>query len=214
MKRLVRILIADDQVIVRNGIRFMLENQEAFIPLIDEVTNGAEVLDMVYKNEYDIILMDVEMPKMNGISAIGKLREKGNDIPILVLSVYDDEMIVKQVLEKGSNGYIMKDAGTEELVRSIETILGGDKYFGNAITQVLLGTNKKKSTRLGLETELTKREFQVLKLIAEERNHDDIAAELKISRRTVEGHKKNLTTKLHVKGSVGLVKYAMNNGVI
>jgi DNA-binding NarL/FixJ family response regulator len=214
VKKIVNILVADDQVIVRNGLRFMLENQNDFIPVIQEANNGAEVLDLVFKNDYDILLLDIQMPKMDGITTISKLREKNYKIPILVISVMDDETIVRQVIENGCDGFILKDAGSEELMRSIETILSGTPYFGNTISQVLIGLNKKKISRLGLESELTKREFQILRLIAEERTLDEISKELKISRRTVEGHKKNLTAKLNVRSSVGLVKYAINSGVI
>ncbi len=213
MKKVVNILIADDQVIVRNGLRFMLEIQENFTPVIEEACNGAEVLDLVDKSDFDILLLDIQMPKMDGITTITKLRENGNKIPILVLSAMNEETIIRQVIEGGCDGFILKDAGLEELIRSIETILDGVPYFGNSISQILLGKNKK-GTHLGIESALTKREFQILQLIAMERSHDEIADELKISRRTVEGHKKNLTAKLNVRGSVGLVKYAINNGVI
>jgi DNA-binding NarL/FixJ family response regulator len=214
MKNVVNILIADDHVIVRSGLRFMLENQENFIPVIKEATNGMEVLDLVFKQDFDILLLDVQMPKMDGITTITKLRENGNKIPILVLSAMNEETIIRQVIEGGCDGFILKDAGSEELIQAIETILGGAPYFGNSISQILLGHTKDRKTRLGLKSELTKREYQVLQLIAMERTNDEIADELKISRRTVEGHKKKLTMKLNVRSSIGLVKYAINNGVI
>ncbi|MFT6499965.1 MAG: DNA-binding NarL/FixJ family response regulator [Crocinitomicaceae bacterium] len=214
MKNVVNILIADDHVIVRNGLRFMLENQENFIPVIKEATNGMEVLDLVLKQDFDILLLDVQMPKMDGITTISNLREKNYTVPILVLSVMNDETIIRQVIENGCDGFILKDSGSEELIQAIETILGGAPYFGNSISQILLGHTREKNTQLGLKSELTKREYQVLQLIAMERTNDEIADELKISRRTVEGHKKKLTTKLNVRSSVGLVKYAINNGVI
>jgi DNA-binding NarL/FixJ family response regulator len=154
------------------------------------------------------------MPKMDGIMTITKLRENGNKIPILVLSAMNEETIIRQVIEGGCDGFILKDAGSEELIQAIETILGGAPYFGNSISQILLGHTKDRKTRLGLKSELTKREYQVLQLIAMERTNDEIADELKISRRTVEGHKKKLTMKLNVRSSIGLVKYAINNGVI
>jgi DNA-binding NarL/FixJ family response regulator len=214
MKNVVNILIADDHVIVRNGLRFMLENQENFIPVIKEATNGMEVLDLVFKQDFDILLLDVQMPKMDGITTISNLREKNYTVPILVLSFMNDETIIRQVVENGCDGFILKDSGSEELILAIETILEGAPYFGNSISQILLGNTKEKNTRLGLKSELTKREYQVLELIAMERTNDEIADELKISRRTVEGHKKKLTMKLNVRSSVGLVKYAINNGVI
>jgi two-component system nitrate/nitrite response regulator NarL len=214
MKNVVNILIADDHVIVRSGLRFMLENQENFIPVIKEATNGMEVLDLVFKQDFDILLLDVQMPKMDGIATISNLREKNYTVPILVLSVMNDETIIRQVIENGCDGFILKDAGSEELIQAIETILGGAPYFGNSISQILLGHTKDRKTRLGLKSELTKREYQVLQLIAMERSNDEIANELEISRRTVEGHKKKLTMKLNVRSSIGLVKYAINNGVI
>lgn len=214
MKNIVNILIADDHPMVRSGIRFMLENQKKFIAKTSEVSNGVEALDSIYKNKFDILLMDIHMPMLNGIDTVEKLRSTDNDLPVLMISVSDDENIVRQAMEKGCNGFILKDAGIEELIRSIETILGGVKYFSNEVTQLLLGSNRKKSSRLTLHVDLTRREFQILRLIAQELNHDQIAVKLNISRRTVEGHKKNLTFKLNVKGSVGLMKYAIDKGVI
>lgn len=214
MKEVIKILVADDHVMVRNGIQFMLENQSSFIPVVTEATNGDEVLDLIHNNSYDILLSDVHMPKLNGIETTEKLRENGNNIPILIISICEDEHTVRQAIDKGCDGFILKDAGIEELVRAILTILSGKKYFGNNITQILLGANKKKSSQTILEANLTRREYQILELIARECNHDEIASQLKISRRTVEGHKKNLTDKLNVKGSVGLMKFAMDNGVV
>ncbi|MFT6246575.1 MAG: NarL family two-component system response regulator YdfI [Salibacteraceae bacterium] len=95
MKKVVNILIADDQVIVRNGLRFMLEIQENFTPVIEEACNGAEVLDLVDKSDFDILLLDIQMPKMDGITTITKLRENGNKIPILVLSAMNEETIIR-----------------------------------------------------------------------------------------------------------------------
>jgi DNA-binding NarL/FixJ family response regulator len=210
----IRILIADDQAMIRKGIESMLQAQDKFEATITEVSNGAEVLDALRKQEFDIILMDVQMPKLDGVSTLKKLRGKKVSIPILMMSVYCDDRTIQQVIELGSNGFIMKDIGIEELSNSILTVIGGERYFSNKITQMLLGSKPNKKKGIGIENYLTRRESQVLDLIIKELNNVEIAKELGISPRTVESHKKNLTFKLDVKTSVGLVKVAFKSGLI
>ncbi len=214
MREVNKLLIADDQAMIRAGLTKMLEAQNDFIPLITEASDGNEVLDAIRSQEYDLVLMDIRMPRMDGISTLKKIRSKKISIPILMMSVYHEEQTIKQVIENEGNGFLTKDAGVEELVRSIRTILSGEQYYSNAITQILIGKSLNKKEIVGIESNLTRREWQVLQLIIEELSHDQIGEKLGISPRTVESHKKNLTFKMDVKGSIGLVKMAYRNGLV
>lgn len=214
MKNIFKILLVDDQVVIRYGLRVMLEDKYPGTVVIYEASNGTEVLRLISDNEYDIILMDLEMPKLDGLSTLKKLREKGIKTPIIVFSVHQKKNIVKQVLEEGADGYVIKNIGSEELIKAIDTVCEGKPYYSNEIAQVILSSEEESKKSLGLEIELTKREMEVLKLLAEDLSSQQIADELEISYRTVEGHRINLKSKLQVRSSVGLVRYAFQCGLV
>lgn len=214
MNNLVRILIADDQVIVRNGIRLMLETQDLFTAVLTEVQDGSEVLGALHSGSFDLVLMDIQMSKLDGISTVRKLREKNIQTPVLFISVHEDPSIIRQVLDCGANGFILKSCGLEELLKAIITVKDGDIYYSNEIAQAILGNNQKSKRAIGLKEALTNREWEVLKLLAEDYSNEEIAQKLDLSKRTIETHKQNLKTKLQVKTTIGIVRFAYQNGHI
>lgn len=214
MDKLTRILIADDQPMIRHGIKTMLEDQQQFVPILTEVEDGSEVMDKIHKTEQDVILMDIHMPKMDGISTARKLREKKIDTPILFMSAYEEENIIRQSLEIGVNGFILKSCGLEELTKAILTVKRNNIYYSNEIAQIILGASRKRKNTVGIEEDLTKREWQVIKLLAEEHSNDEIADQLGLSKRTVEGHRQNIKSKLNVKSTIGIIRFAYQNGHI
>ncbi len=214
MNNLVRILMADDQVIVRNGIRFMLETQDQFKAVLTEVQDGSEVLGALHSGSFDLVLMDIQMSKLDGISTVRKLREKNIQTPVLFISVYEDPSIIRQVMDCGANGFILKSCGLEELLKAITTVIGGDIYYSNEIAQAILGNNQKSKRAIGLKEALTNREWEILKLLAEDYSNEEIALKLDLSKRTIETHKQNIKTKLQVKTTIGIVRFAYQNGHI
>ncbi|MDX2362471.1 MAG: response regulator transcription factor [Crocinitomicaceae bacterium] len=206
----IKILVGDDHALIRNGIRSLLADQSSFLPIIHEASNGAEVVDMASKSTYDIVLLDSKMPKMDGITAIRSLRELGLDIPVITLCDSCDYNVVERAIESGALGVILKNIGGEELVNAIQTVIKKMPYYCNEVSQSLLNGGRTKSNiDLG---ELTKREYQVLRLIAKELSTEEMASTLNISKRTVEGHRQNIKDKLRVKSTVGLVRFAYENG--
>lgn len=217
MKSKYKILIADDHKILRSGIRMTLENQNVFSPEITEVCDGVEVLEIIQKEKFDVILLDVNMPRKDGIAVTRFM--KSNDIltPILALTMHNEPHIVKQMVDAGVNGYILKNCGIEELTTAITTVIKNQKYYTNEAAQVLL------SKKVHVKTEdnysfpansiLTLREREVLRLITQEYTNQEIAEALNISKRTVDGHRNRMLEKLQVKNTVGLVKYAILNGI-
>ena len=211
MKERVRILIADNEAIVRNGIRAMLEQQNDFKAIVHEVQTGKDAIEFTRKGRIDLIILDIQMPKTNGINAIRVLNEEGSEIPIIAMSSSVDIFVLRRALKLGTMGFIVKDTGMEELTKAIKTVRSSQKYYSNEVAQIMLGAHKITTKDARTHLNLTKREWQILQLLSEEFTTDEIALALKISKRTVEGHRTNLKAKLQVKTTIGLVKFAMEN---
>lgn len=211
----INLLIADDHAMIRNGLKLVIENQNQFEAEIKEATNGIEALEIIAQHPLDIILLDITMPEMDGLTVLKKLNSKGIKIPVLILTMHKDEGIIKQAFQLGAIGYILKNSGMEEILKAIRTVEKGERYFGNEIAQMIFSENKQlkeRKTAIQFEDNLSKRELQILSLIIKEYSSQEIADELSISKRTIEWHRQNLIAKLHVKSTVGLVKYALQNG--
>lgn len=212
-----KILIADDHKIMRSGIRLTLESQNVFSPEIKEVSNGEEVLENIQQEQFDVVLLDVNMPVKNGIAVTRSMKGMKIKTPVLALTMHNEPHIIKQMVDAGVDGYLLKNCGIEELTSAITTVISGKKYYTNEAAQVLL------SKKVHLKTEddysfpaksiLTLREREVLKLITQEYTNLEIAEALNISKRTVDGHRNRMLAKLNVKNTVGLVKYALQNGI-
>jgi DNA-binding NarL/FixJ family response regulator len=185
----------------------MLQEQSSFTPVLEEAANGAEALNLISNDDFDLVLLDLQMPKVDGFTVLTTLREKENGIPIIIFSFHGEEILVQRMLNAGANGYMSKGVSIEELLEGVDCVLNEGKYFNGVI-------HENNGFQVGRDEDLTKREWQILKLIAEESSNTEIAETLCISVRTVEGHKKNLTDKLNVKGSVGLTKYALKYGIV
>ncbi len=211
----IKVLIADDHKVFRDGLQALLEKIDDIV-VIEEASNGKEVIEKVANNEIDVILMDIDMGTSNGIDTTIKTKELYPNINILVLSMHGEHSYIVKMLDAGAIGYILKNAGKDELVTAIRSVAKGDSYFSREISSVLIEhlhkpiTSKKKKDNLPL----TDRETEILKLIAQEYSNPEIADQLFISIRTVDTHRRNLLEKLGVKNTAGLVKYAMNNGIL
>ena len=214
-----RLLIADDHQILRNGIKLMLSQQSSFIPIVDEADNGKDVIKLATKNDYDIILLDINMPKKDGLTVARQLMAKNKNIRILVLTIYKEDYIIKQMISAGVRGYLLKNASLEELTKAVLTIHNGGRYYCNEIAQTLIHesaqTKKYKSSEFIIfDSSLTHREKEVLCLIANEYTNPEIAERLAVSKRTVDTHRTNIINKLKIRNTAGLVKYAVEKGII
>jgi len=218
MRKAVKILLVDDHQMVISGLRLMLEQQKLFNPIITEADNGLLALQEMSSGIYDIILLDINLPLMDGISVIKNYIAKGGKTPILVITMHKEEHVVKQATEAGALGYLIKSCGVEELAKAIKTILDGDYYFCNEASQSLLNKRSRKTIPTQKEViflkRLTEREKQVLKCIAEEMTNAEMASALNISIRTIEGHRARITSKLEVKNTAGLIRFSLENGLL
>ena len=199
----------------RSGIKLMLEQQKQFTPVISEASTGLEVLDVLKTTVIDVIFLDLTMPEMDGLSVLNKLKASDIHIPVIVLTMHKDETIVKQALDLGALGYLLKNSGVEELVKATFTVLRGERYFSNEVTQLIFQDDKRSKEMKSIiqfEDNLSKREIQIMALIVKEHTNHEIADILHISKRTIEGHRKKIMEKLNINSTVGLVKYALKNG--
>ena len=209
-QKIIRLLIVDDHQMVRDGIRTMLESKENFLKFeIDEAENGEVALQKVLKKEFDIVLMDYQLPGMNGTETLQQIRLYKKDLKVLALSNYDEYSYVKSMVANGANGYILKNIDPSQLLQAINSVLAGTPYYSNEVALKLIESAKHPENNAHeIRGGLSKREIEVLRLIALEMTNDEIARSLFISKRTVDSHRQNLIKKLQVKNTAGLIKVA------
>ena len=208
-------MIADDHKIFRDGIKSILE-KEKDMEVVEEASEGSEVIEKVSRAAIDVIVLDIDMGDPNGIEIAEIIGKEYPEVNILILSMMGLHDFIIQALEKGAIGFILKNAGKDELLTAIRTVAKGDSYFSKEVSAILIEhLNKPRATRKRIaDIPLSARELEVLKLIVQEDSNPQIAEKLFISIRTVDTHRRNLLEKLGVKNTAGLVKYAMQKGLI
>ena len=202
----IRIALVDDHSLVRDGIRALLGVRPSF-DVVGEAENGAQALDLCGRVSPDILLVDIGLKDMNGLELTRLLRIQYPDIKILILSMYDNHEYIATSIRAGASGYVLKNAPSKEIIAAIEAIATGGTFYSAEVAIKL-------ATRKPDETELTPRESQVLIGLAQGLNNKTIARELAISVRTVETHRLSIRRKLNVDKPAGLVKYAMEHGLL
>ena len=209
-KKELRIIIADDHQIVIDGLKSLLV-QQPHIKVVGEASNGKEALDFVANHAVDIAVLDISMPEMNGVEAAKIIKKEYPDTKILILTMHDGSEFIHELIEIGANGYILKNRGKEEFVEALETISQGEEYIKGQVLNTLLKAVRKPKSK---NVQFTKREKEVLQLIVNDHTTSEISAKLNIANSTVETHRRNLIEKTGVKSSLGLVRYAVENGYI
>jgi DNA-binding NarL/FixJ family response regulator len=203
-----KIIIADDHTLFRQGLKLILED----IPNIDviaDVANGKELIEAARELNPDLIIMDINMPVVNGIEASRILLQENGELKILVVSMYSDEQYYNSVIENGAKGFILRDAENTELRAAVNSILNGKTYFSQELLLKLI-RNRKNSDQISL----TQRERQILELICQGLSSTEIASKLFLSERTVENHRANLLDKTGCRNSLSLVLYAVRNNLV
>ena len=215
-----RLLLADDHTILRDGIRALL-SAEPDLEVVGEAGNGAEVLALLETTPVDVVLMDVQMPVLDGFATMPELRLRFPDVRVLVLTMLDHENYVARMLEAGALGYVLKNAAISEITHAIRTVAAGNPFLCTEIGLNML--YKAVAQRTGAEdsaaeghsgADLTARELEVLKLIAEGMTNGEIADKLFTSKRTIETHRQNIIAKTQAKNTAALIKLAVGRGLI
>jgi two-component system nitrate/nitrite response regulator NarL len=214
-KKRIRLLLVDDHPVVRRGLRSCLSGLE-HITVVDEAVNGLEATEKVKELQPDVVLMDFDMPKMDGLEATRLIRKDFPKTHVLILSVHTKKEYVLQIIRSGAQGYVLKNASVEELVRAIEAVDNGEPFFSPDISQIVLNQYLVESgtEETPAQVTLTNRERQVLAAISEGLSNKEMASKLGVGVRTIETHRERVMNKLNIHTVAGLTKYAITNGIV
>jgi len=212
----IRLMLADDHVVVRSGLRMLLQARSD-IEIVGEAENGREAIEKVKVLRPDVILMDVQMPDINGIQATKRIKEVSPETAVLALTMHEDDHYFFEMLHAGASGYVPKRAAPDELVNAIRTVSEGEVFLYPSLQKRLVKDylhRAESGDHLMVQDDLTPRELEVLTLIAEGLTNPEIAEELVISVKTVDRHRENIMRKLNLHSRIDLVKYAIKMGLI
>lgn len=207
-------MIADDHNMFVEGIESILEGHD-HIHVVSKVYSGTEVFEKVNDAKPDVILLDINLPGMNGLEVCQKLNKEYPEVKVLALSMHNEESFVTEILKYGAQGYILKNTGKKELISAIESVHNGQSYFSDEVTETIMKSlvNQRSGTKksTSVAPKISRREKDVLELIVREHTTQEIADTLFISLKTVESHRRSLLTKLGVRNTAGLVRVAIEN---
>ena len=212
----IKIAIADDYKIYRDGLKVGLAADEN-LEVVLEADNGEDLLNGLEKAKPDVIIMDLKMPIMDGMEATKEVRKRFNAIKVLVVTMYEDDKFIIHLMENGANGYLLKNAEADEILKSIYAVHENGYYFNDLVNKALLKKLVLKGNfkpSFNQDVEFTERELEVLKMICEEKTAAEIAKEIFLSPRSVEGIRQRLIEKVGVRNTAGLVMFAIKNGIV
>lgn len=213
----IRIVIADDHAVLRSGLKALL-NCSPLFDVIGEAGDGQQAFTMVEELRPDVLLLDISMPVMSGVDCIKEIKSRGLPCRILVLTMYDDNEYIKEVMRAGADGYVLKKSADTELVEGIVKIYSGKKYLNESMSQTLLNSllqvNDEKNDQRDPYTLLSTRERQVLRLLAQGHTNSEIAGQLSLSTKTVDTYRSRIMNKLNVRKKSELVNYALQYKLI
>jgi DNA-binding NarL/FixJ family response regulator len=209
----IKVLLADDHPVVRRGIAACL-SRFPNLEIVAEAADGNEALRKIAQLCPDIVLMDIDMPQLNGLAVTERLRKEFPHVKVVVLSVHDQTDFVMRILQSGARGYVLKDAPTEELVQAIETVYSGESFFSPDVARMALSQFVRGTTDSDSALQLTPREREVLTQIAEGLSNKEVANVLGVGVRTVETHRERIMRKLNIHSVAGLTRFAIAKGFV
>lgn len=212
----IRVLLADDHKLIRDAIQSHL-NKCADFEVVGQAADGNEVLEILEKGTpVDVLLLDINMEGMDGMECARRLHEEHPEVKVIILSMYDNSLYIKQMIKNGVAGYLLKHADEGEIITAIRAVSEGRTYYDSAVIEVVMKSygDKEKSVPEPEDANLTPRESEIMELIIKEYSNQEIANELFISTRTVDAHKRNLLEKTNSKNLVGLIKYAYKHNLV
>ncbi|CAG0978864.1 Oxygen regulatory protein NreC [Anaerolineales bacterium] len=212
----IKLLLVDDHVVVRGGLRMLLENEADFV-IVGEADSGEQALDLADQLKPDVIIMDLTLPDISGIEATRRVKQKHPETAVAALTIHEDQQYFFEMLQAGASAYVPKRAAPDDLITAIRAAHRGETYIYPSLAKLLVNdflehSDDEKQT--AAMSELTRREQEVLSLLAEGKTNDEIAGELVISPHTVARHRENLMGKLGLHNRSELVKYAIRKGLI
>jgi two-component system response regulator NreC len=217
MSRKIRIVLADDHAVVRDGIKAVIRHLGENIAIVGEAATGKEVLEIAQDKAVDVFVLDLEMPELDGIETIDRLNERHGPVKVVLLSMYDEKILVERAIRAGARAYILKESTAEEIIKAIEEVHNGGYFFSPKISgylvQEFLHEPHSKAPQ-SLDTELTSRQTEILKRVCRGLTEKEIAFELNISPNTVHVHINNIMNKVQIHNKAGLIKYAIKMGFV
>lgn len=215
MKKNIRIAIADDHQLIIDGLKSLLLSDEG-LDILAEANDGIELMQRLELTAVDIALVDINMPRMNGLEVMAAIRKKHPSVRVIILSMHNERAIVQRLIDMGASGYVLKNADKAELVEAIRQVAAGQRYFSGDVTLNLLNSNRNGNNTISKNDipELTQREAEILRLVAEGLSNKEISQRLFISHRTVDTHRTNIMRKAEVSNVAGLIRFAIRNGFL
>lgn len=213
MDKKIRILLTEDHGVMRSALRSLLDGNEDFL-VVGEAGNGREMMALINKTAPDVVVMDINMPELNGIEATRQLHASNPHIKVLGLSVYSNGRMVSEMLNAGALGYVPKSCAASELLEAIRTVMKGKMYVSPEVLGDFLDTRNRAAKGEGAYVKLTAREREVLQLIAEGNSTKEIAGKLHLSNPTIHTHRLHIMQKLNVCSIADLVRYAIREGIV
>lgn len=213
MRKNINILLVDDHLLIRQGIKLLLKSSSN-IKIVGECSNGIQALKYLEENTNpDVILMDINMPEMNGIEATRIISKKYPNTNVLALTMHSELENIVNMIDAGAKGYILKDNQASEIEIAIKTVADSKPYYSNEVSKVMINSLLINNTTSN-STELSDRELEILSLIVNGNSNGEIGNKLKISSRTVETHKRNILRKLNLRNTAEMIKYALENNMV
>lgn len=210
----IKIIVVDDHQVVIDGVRLMLSDEPG-IEVMESFLTAKEAIQYVDSNPTDLVVMDINMPGIDGVTACKQLKEKFPVIKVLLLTMMKEASLVKRSLKAGADGYLLKHAGRDEIVQAIKSIYRGGTFHSDEVTQLVMSSfSVRKKVGSSAIPKISRREAQILKLIVNEMTTPEIAGELFVSHHTVESHRKNLLMKLGARNTAGLVRIALEHELV
>ncbi|MDQ0088756.1 DNA-binding NarL/FixJ family response regulator [Paenibacillus anaericanus] len=210
---MIRILLTEDQAMVRQGLKMMIETDSEMI-VTGEASNGKEALELCERNTFDIIILDIRMPEMNGLDAARVIRSRWPQSKVLMLTTFNDYQYAMEALKIGANGYMLKDADSEALIRSIRSCLSGGLSLQEEVAAKVIPQLLKQTAVTSVDPSITPRELVIIRLVGEGRSNQEIANELALSLGTVKNHVSQIMDKLELRDRTQLAIYAIRHNVV
>jgi DNA-binding NarL/FixJ family response regulator len=209
---MIKILIADDHPLVREGLKQIISGLTDMV-VVDEASNGSEVLEKTSKNNYDVAVLDISMPDNNGVDIIEQVKARKPELNILVLSIYPEEQYAVRAFKAGANGYLTKESTPEELIAAIRKVSLGRKYVSTSFAEKL-ASDLKMDTKQPLHKMLSNREFQVMSMIASGKTIKEIAEKMSLSAKTISTYRTRILEKMGLKNNAEIIRYGIKHGLV